>query len=90
MYIESPDNDVLQEDLEKAVKEGFPVEKLKDTKVFVTGATGLLGSQVVKYLLCLNRLKELDITVVISVRNKEKAKKIFPYLEENPSLILLE
>lgn len=90
MYIESPDNAVLQEDLEKAVKEGFAVEKLRDTKVLVTGATGLLGSQVVKYLLCLNRLKELNITVIISVRNKDKAKKIFPYLKENPSLIILE
>ena len=90
MCIESPDNAVLQEDLERAVKEGFAVEQLKDAKVLVTGATGLLGSQVVKYLLCLNRLKELHITVIISVRNKEKAKKVFPYLEENPSLILLE
>ena len=49
MYIESPDNSVLQEDLERAVKEGFPTDKLKNAKVLVTGATGLLGSQVVKY-----------------------------------------
>lgn len=90
MNIESPDNAVLQEDLERAVKEDFPVDKLKNAKVLVTGATGLLGSQVVKYLLCLNRLKELQITVVLSVRNREKAKKVFPYLEENPSLVILE
>ena len=90
MYIESPDNSVLQEDLERAVKEGFPTDKLKNAKVLVTGATGLLGSQVVKYLLCLDRIKKLGITVIISVRNKEKAKKVFPYLGENPSLVLLE
>lgn len=88
MSIESPDNKILQEDLERAAVLDLPVEALRDARVFVTGATGLLGSQMVKFLLCLNRLKGYHITVVAHVRNREKAEKMFPYAGENEHLIL--
>lgn len=86
--MESPDNKILQEDLEQAAALDLPVEALRDASVFVTGATGLLGSQMVKFLLCLNRLKGLNTTVIAYVRNEKKAEKIFPYAEENQHLIL--
>lgn len=86
--MESPDNKILQEDLEQAAALDLPVEALRDARVFVTGATGLLGSQMVKFLLCLNRLKGLNTTVIAYVRNKKKAEKIFPYAEKNQHLIL--
>lgn len=86
--MESPDNKILQEDLEQAAALDLPVEALQDTRVFVTGATGLLGSQMVKFLLCLNRKKGLNITVIAYVRNEKKAEKVFPYVGENEHLIL--
>ncbi|MCH5266890.1 MAG: NAD-dependent epimerase/dehydratase family protein [Lachnospiraceae bacterium] len=86
--LESPDNEILQEDIEQAVAQNLPFDELKDSRVFVTGATGLIGSQVIKFLLCLNRLKNMNITVIAFARSKEKAKKVFPYLEEEDHLTL--
>lgn len=47
--IESPDNRVLQEDLERAAALDLPIEALDGSRIFVTGATGLIGSQLVKF-----------------------------------------
>ena len=41
--IESPDNRVLQEDLERAAALDLPIEALDGSRIFVTGATGLIG-----------------------------------------------
>lgn len=86
--LESPDNEVLQEDIERAVELSLPLQALQDSRVFVTGATGLIGSQVIKFLLCLNRKKNMNITVIAFVRSEEKARKVFPYLDEEEALIL--
>lgn len=85
--IESPDNSILQEDLETAARQNLPLEELQGKTVLVTGATGLIGSQVVKLLLCLNRLKDAGITVVAYVRNREKAQKVFPAGEDQGLVI---
>lgn len=86
--LESPDNKILQEDIEQAVAQNLSLDELKGSRIFVTGATGLIGSQVIKFLLCLNRLKNMDITVIAFARSEEKAKKVFPYLEEEEHLFL--
>ncbi len=75
--IESPDNDILQEDLELLAQSGLPAEELNNSSVFVTGATGLLGSQTVKALACLNRVKNAGIRVTAFVRSREKAEAVF-------------
>lgn len=84
--IESPDNRVLQEDLERAAALDLPIEALDGSRIFVTGATGLIGSQLVKFLLCRNRICHCNTTVIIFARSKEKALKVFPYLEEEEHL----
>lgn len=90
IQLESPDNPILQKDLEEAADLMASFQELKGKKVFVTGATGLIGSQVIKYLLCLNRIKQMDITVIAYARNEKKAEKVFPYLGnlENLKLVL--
>lgn len=78
MYkLESPEDEVLQEDLEKIAKSEVPFSDLNGKTVFVTGATGLIGSQVVKAILCSNRLNGTDISVIACVRNKAKAETVF-------------
>ncbi|MCM1283725.1 MAG: NAD(P)-dependent oxidoreductase [Muribaculaceae bacterium] len=74
---ESAANPVLQEDIEEIVKSGCPLEELRDSSVLVTGATGLIGSQLVKTLACANRLKGLNTTVYGLVRSKGKAERVF-------------
>ncbi len=81
---ESPNNRVLQEDFELLVKSDTPFEELRGKTVFITGATGLIGSQLVKTLACCNRLKGTGIKIVAFVRDEKKAQKIFgdiPYIE---------
>ena len=63
MILESENNKILQEDIEQ-ITEQISLEELKGSTVLVTGATGLIGSQVVKTLACFNRLKEMDIELV--------------------------
>lgn len=50
---------------------------LKNKTVMVTGATGLIGSQIVKALLYANETLNTRIKIVAVIRNRSKAKKIF-------------
>lgn len=49
----------------------------KDSTILVTGATGLIGSQIVLSLLCANEQLNTNIKILALVRNKEKAEKKF-------------
>lgn len=76
--LESPKDHILQEDLELLVKsKSVPFEMLKGKTVFVTGATGLLGSQIVKALACSNRLLGSGIEIIVFARDRQKAEKVF-------------
>ena len=78
MMLESPWDDILQEDLDLLAQDSsIPFGLLKGKTVLVTGATGLLGSQMVKALLCSNRLYGTGIRVLALVRSKEKAQKVY-------------
>lgn len=65
-------DNVLKEDLHYIADYNLPYEKLKGNTVLVTGATGLIGTSVVRALLEIG-----DIKVIAFVRNEEKAKKIY-------------
>lgn len=76
-YLESPTDSTLQEDLEYIANSGIAVEELKGATVLVTGATGLVGSALVKSLACCNRIHKLDMQILGLIRNEEKAKLVF-------------
>lgn len=80
--IESPEDGILQKDIEEIAQSSIPVDQLDGKTVFVTGATGLIGSQVIKALACCNRIKNLNIKILAYVRSREKAKKVFGSLLE--------
>ncbi len=65
-------NRVLQEDLNHIIERDIQWEKLKHAKVLVTGASGMLGSYIVRTLLELNRQKNTDIQIFGLVRHPEK------------------
>lgn len=80
--IECVENQVIQEDIESIVESGIPVEQLRGKTVFITGATGLIGSQMVYLLACYNRKADMNIRIVAMVRNREKAVGLLSHLIE--------
>ena len=87
--IESSNDSIMQQDLEEIAKDNLPIEKIAGRTVLVTGASGLIGSQIVKALACINRLKNTNIRILAFVRNEEKAKKVFADLLEREDVKLV-
>lgn len=70
-------NTVIQEDLDAIVNEqSIDWEQLKDSSVLVTGATGLVGSLLVKALAYYNKEKCGNIKILAMVRDVEKANRV--------------
>lgn len=68
---------VLKEDLAFIADKVFKQGTFNHSTVLVTGATGLVGSLIVKSMLYANQTLNSQITVLASVRNLEKAKDVF-------------
>ena len=71
-------NSFLQEDIRTICdSEIVNWEKFKNKRFFITGGTGLIGSIMVKSLLKKNEESDLKISLLLLVRNKQKAKEMF-------------
>ncbi len=70
------ENKIIEADFNEILKCDIPFEKFKNRTFFVTGATGLVGSLIIKFLLFLNK-KGLNINIVGLIRNEKKAKQIY-------------
>ncbi len=69
---------ILSEDLEILSNLNFiPFEKLKSKRFLITGATGLIGYNLVNALNFLSNKYNLDIRILCLIRNYEKAKYLF-------------
>ncbi|MBR5753449.1 MAG: NAD-dependent epimerase/dehydratase family protein [Clostridia bacterium] len=71
---------VLREDIAfcaKTLEEKGLLTALRGKTVFITGATGLIGSQLVRTLLEADRLYDVDIRVAAFIRNEQKAQALF-------------
>ncbi len=66
-----------REDMEWIAKSDLPWEQYKNSTFLITGATGLIGSLLVKNLLYCNRIHHLSLKVLAVVRDLEKGKHIF-------------
>lgn len=88
--LESPLDPVLQVDMESLVSNCADLlKKFQNKTVFVSGATGLLGSQLVKALLCGNRVLGVNCKVLALVRSRQKAERVFGKLTEREDLALV-
>lgn len=77
----------LTEDLEQ-IADSIP-KTFYGTSIFITGATGLIGSLIVKGLITCNKKNNANITVLAFVRNKSKAKEVFTdFLDSNLQFVL--
>ena len=90
MILESEKDPVLQEDLEKIIKaKTIPLEKLAGSTFLITGATGLIGSHLVKTLAAFNRCCSTNIKILPLVRSETKAKEVFGTLLERSDIKLV-
>ena len=71
--LEAKKDSVLQEDLEIIAFSNVDWNLLDGSTILVTGATGLIGSQIIKALACRNRICNASIKILACVRNMEKA-----------------
>lgn len=79
-------NKVLLQDLIAIAESNLPFNEYKKRTFLVTGATGLIGSLLVKALLFCNERHDLGLNVVALVRNKQKAEEILGKEDEYPEL----
>ena len=82
-------NRILQEDL-TGIVEKIDIEALKGQSVLVTGATGLVGSIVVKALALANETKAAAMKIYPLIRNEEKARKLFGTLIDREDMITVK
>lgn len=87
--IKENQNSVLQEDLERIVTKTACMDELRDSTVLVTGAAGLLGSLIVKSLVCANRRNGLNIRILALARSEEKSKNVFGQLLEEGAVVFV-
>lgn len=69
-------NKILLEDFLQVTR-NYDFSALKNSSVFITGSTGLLGSQIVLFLDYLNQTLGYNIKIIALVRSKEKAERVF-------------
>lgn len=83
-------NSVLNEDLLYIAEEcKIFMDDLTHKSFFITGATGLVGSMLVRTLLCLNSEYNTECEIYILIRSLEKAKKIYQDLILDPHIHIL-
>lgn len=75
---------ILKDDLEYITNFNLPYQKLKEHTVLVTGATGLIGFQLIKALLAIG-----NIRIIALISNMDKAKRIYTNEEmQNISFVI--
>ena len=74
---------ILIEDVLQFVEHFELWEQLKGKKILITGATGLIGSVMIKCILELNRKRHLGIKIFAVVRNIEKANLVLGLSRNN-------
>lgn len=70
-------NSVLYKDFKELINREIPIRELQDSNILITGATGLIGSLLIKFLLYANEKINLNVSIFAIIRNEEKAKKVF-------------
>ena len=80
----------LKEDIEKVIHgDSIPWDSLRDSRVLITGATGLIGSLLCRTLLAANDAKGLNMHILGLVRSLEKAEAILPGLSGREDVTLI-
>lgn len=81
---------ILEEDTRQFAERFELWNQLKGKTFLITGATGLIGSVMIKCLLELNRQKHLGVKILAAVRSIEKANLLFGENEDELQFLQIE
>lgn len=82
---------LYREDLSKIVSTSFlPWDTLHDSSLFVSGATGMIGSCLIDSIMLLNRDNRLQCKVIALSRNQRKARSRFAEWSDSSLLQIVE
>jgi UDP-glucuronate decarboxylase len=82
-------NKVISEDIADIIHSDLDWERFRDKTVLVSGANGFLPAYMVYSLLSASKLKDLNISVIALVRNKERGEKRFIDFLSNPNFNII-
>ena len=86
MAMELYENELYMEDLRYIAKLDLPWEKLHDSSILLSGATGLIGSCFVDAIMLKNEKEGLNCKIYALSRNAEKASNRFSKWKNNQHL----
>lgn len=70
-------NNVLLKDFESILDSEVDIYTFKNKSILITGATGLIGSLLVKFFMYANERMDLNLSIYALIRNQQKADNIY-------------
>lgn len=70
-------NPIIAEDMELIYQNRVHWNEFNEKVVYVTGATGMLASYLIMFLVYLKKEHNINVDVVAGIRNREKANRLF-------------
>ncbi|HWL24547.1 MAG TPA: NAD-dependent epimerase/dehydratase family protein [Ureibacillus sp.] len=86
---EAMNDKVLQKDLEYIANYIADNLSLTNEKILVSGATGLVGSILIKSILCYNRIFNKNVMVIGLARSKQKVEEVYGVISNSKYLQLI-
>ncbi len=83
------DSKMYMEDIRYVAECNFSWDKLRDKKILITGACGLIGSFAIDVLMKQNKFCDLNCKIYALGRNRETAKERFADYWDNPRFCFL-
>ena len=77
---------VLEKDFEYVSNSNISFDRFKNKVILITGATGLVGSLLVKNFAYCNKKYGLDLKIIAIIRNTDKAKSVFGELYDEKNI----
>ena len=82
-------NSIVYNDIKQVYNDNFSLfEKFQNKIILITGATGLIGSFLIRCLLYANKQNDLNLKIIALVKNKAKAKLYFNSEIKNKKLLI--
>ncbi len=70
-------SNILNEDFENIFLNTCSLNKIKNSRILITGINGFLASYLIKFLIFLNKKKKFNIEIIGTTRNRKKAEKFY-------------